>query len=147
MAYVPAYAAMIGLALHVPFNLFFINIVGWGYLGCAVATVCFQLVQPVFTITYLFAFGKGKERLLESMGGHVIGRKGLSFWNEFRIAASSLHGYVQYLGLALPGIVIISEWWASETSIFLSGRLMPSPELALGGKDIVFCVSRSLYSY
>jgi MATE family multidrug resistance protein len=43
---------------------------------------------------------------------------------------------LQYLGLALPGIVIISEWWASETSIFLSGRLSPNPEETLSGMTI-----------
>ena len=136
MAYVPAYAAMIGLALHIPFNLLFIYVVDWGYLGCAVATVCFQLVQPIFMIAYLFVFATGRERVVKSMGGHAIGRKGLSFWNEFMLAVSSLRGYLQYLGLALPGIVIISEWWASEASIFLSGRLVPTPELALGGEQI-----------
>ena len=72
--------------------------------------------------------------VLESMGGHAIGRKELSFWNEFNIAISSLQGYCQYLSLALPGIFIVSEWWASEAAIFLSGHLLPSPELALGGK-------------
>jgi MATE family multidrug resistance protein len=38
--------------------------------------------------------------------------------------------------LALPGIVIISEWWASETAIFLSGRLSPNPEETLAGMTI-----------
>lgn len=36
----------------------------------------------------------------------------------------------------MPGIIIISEWWASEISIFLSGGLAPSPELALGGMTL-----------
>lgn len=45
MADVPAYAAVLGLVLHIPFNLFFINYLGMGYLGCAVATVCFQAIQ------------------------------------------------------------------------------------------------------
>jgi MATE family multidrug resistance protein len=134
MAFVPAYAAMLGLVLHVPLNLFFIYVVGWGYLGCAVATVCFQLVQPIFMIIYLFGLARGRRQLIESMGGRAIGRTGLTFWKEFSIAVSSMQGYLQYLGLALPGIIIISEWWASETSIFLSGRLVPYPELALGGE-------------
>jgi MATE family multidrug resistance protein len=135
---------MLGLALHVPFNLFFIYVVDWGYLGCAVATVCFQFVQPIFMITYLFGFSHGRQQLLESMGGRAIGRTGLSFWKEFSLAISSLQGYLQYLGLALPGIIIISEWWASETAIFLSGRLEPYPELALGGE--IGTVGRILFN-
>jgi MATE family multidrug resistance protein len=133
MADVPAYAAMLGLALHIPFNWFFIDFLDWGYLGAAVATVCFQVIQPLFVLTYLFGLKHGRSRVLESTGGLTIGRTRLSFWNEFVIAISSIRGYAQYMALALPGIVIISEWWASEVSIFLSGRLEPSPEVALGG--------------
>lgn len=45
MADVPAYAAVLGLVLHIPFNWFFIHYLGLGYLGCAIATVCFQTIQ------------------------------------------------------------------------------------------------------
>jgi MATE family multidrug resistance protein len=144
---VPAYAAMLGLALHVPFNWFFIDFLDWGYLGAAVATVCFQVIQPLFVLTYLFGLKHGRRRVLESTGGLTIGRTRLSFWNEFFIAISSIRGYAQYMALALPGIVIISEWWASEVSIFLSGRLEPSPEVALGGMYAihhVYCRKPSL---
>lgn len=133
MADVPAKAAVLGLILHIPFNWFFIDVLNWGYLGCAVATVCFQVIQPLFLLAYLFGSAHGRKRVLECTGGQAIGRTRLSFWNEFFIAIFSIRGYIQYLALALPGIVIISEWWASETSIFLSGRLEPSPEAALGG--------------
>ena len=136
MADVPAGAAMIGLALHLPFNWFFIHGLNMGYLGCGVATVCFQLVQAIYIGGYLFGTSKGRARLLESTGGTAIGRTRLSFWLELKIAISSIRGILNYLSLALPGIVIISEWWASEISIFLSGRLQPSPEAALGGMTL-----------
>jgi MATE family multidrug resistance protein len=129
---VPAKAALLGLVLHLPFNWFFIDFIGWGYLGCAYATVCFQVMQPLFLLSYLFVFARGRERVLESMSASAIGRTELSFWREFNIAVS-IKGIMQYMALALPGIVIISEWWASEISIFLAGRLEPSPESALGG--------------
>jgi MATE family multidrug resistance protein len=136
MADVPAYAAILGLAVHVPFNWFFIDFLDMGYLGAAVATVCFQVIQPIFILTYLFILAYGRRRVLESTGGLIIGRTRLSFWKEFAIAVSSIRGYIQYMSLALPGIVIISEWWASETAIFLAGRLEPNPELAVGGMTI-----------
>jgi len=131
---VPAHAAVLGLILHIPFNWFFIDVLDMGYIGSAVATVCFQVIQPLFVTTYLFGFDHGRRRVLESTGGLLNGHRSLSFWKELRIAVST--GYVQYLGLALPGIIIISEWWASETAIFLSGRLEPSPEIAVGGMTI-----------
>jgi MATE family multidrug resistance protein len=133
MADVPAKAAVLGLVLHIPSNWFFIDFLGLGYLGCAYATVCFQVIQALLVSAYLFGFAHGRRRVLESTGGRAIGRTRLSFWKEFFIAVSSVRGYIQYMALALPGIVIISEWWASETSIFLSGHLQPSPEIALGG--------------
>lgn len=136
MADVPVYAAILGLILHVPFNWLFIYHLGLGYLGCALATVVFQCIQPIFIISFLFLSQNGRKRLLESSGGHAIGRSRLTFLKEFSLAASSLNGFFQYMSLALPGMVIISEWWASELSIFLSGRLEPSPEAALGGMTI-----------
>jgi len=136
MADVPAKAAMLGLALHVPFNYLFLSWCGMGFLGCGLATVCFQLVQMTFLLSYLFVYPQGKRRLLEATGGTAIGRTRLTFWNEFTLAVSSFKGFLQYLGLALPGLVIISEWWASETAIFLSGRLVPNPEESLAGMTI-----------
>eukprot|EP00934_Nitzschia_sp_Nitz4_P001442 Nitzschia sp. Nitz4//scaffold271_size25734//12242//13909//NITZ4_008304-RA/size25734-processed-gene-0.8-mRNA-1//-1//CDS//3329545209//1442//frame0 len=136
MADVPAVASMIGLALHIPFNWFFIYILDWGYLGCAVATVCFNLIQPTFVSIYLFLTPFGRLRILENSGGQCIGRTRLTFWNEFFIAVGSLRGYLQYLELALPGMVMITEWWASEVAIFLSGRLTPDAEVAVAGMTI-----------
>ena len=175
MADVPVYASIVGLTLHVPFNYFFIHVVGMGYLGCAVATVIYQTIQPLLVMYYLFVYPKGKQRVLlvsltgsatttatttttDAAGAAVpkssnIGDDNIqiSFWKEFIIAISSIQGVMQYLSLALPGIVIISEWWASEISIFLSGNLHPSPEAALGGTCLcrvvlytitIFCINQ-----
>lgn len=136
MADVPAYAAAVGLILHIPLNYFFIYTLGWGYLGCACATVAFQIIQPFLMLTYMFALPSGRCRVLDSIFAKAIHRDTLSFWREAILACTSAKGILEYLGLAVPGIVIISEWWASEVSIFLSGRLTPSPALALGGMTI-----------
>jgi MATE family multidrug resistance protein len=133
---VPAFAAGVGLIMHIPFNVFFIYMLQMGYLGVAVATVGFQIIQPGLILTYLFFTSTGRARTLRSMAAAAIGRKSLSFWPEAKIAVSSARGIIQYLGLALPGIVIISEWWASETAIFLAGRLVPFPDLALGAMTL-----------
>ena len=97
MADVPAYAAVLGVIFHIPFNWFFIYFLDWGYLGCAVATVCFQVIQPIFVLTYLFGFAHGRSRVLESTGGLAIGRTRLSFWLEFRLAIYSMRGIIKYL--------------------------------------------------
>lgn len=136
MADVPARAALLGLALHVPFNLLFSYGLGLGYIGCAWAVVAFQTVQMTYIIVYLFGTPEGRERVLDSTGGHAVGRTSITFWPECQLAVFSLQGYAQYLGLALPGLVIISEWWASETAIFLSGRLHPDSESTLGGMTL-----------
>eukprot|EP00980_Cylindrotheca_fusiformis_P022239 scaffold9153_cov121-Cylindrotheca_fusiformis.AAC.3 len=116
MADVPAYAAVLGLVLHVPFN-------------------CCNRLLPDDT-GYLFCSEHGRGRVLEASGGVSIGMSKLSWKKELILAVSSLEGLYQYMKLAVPGIVIISEWWASEFSIFLSGRLEPFPEAALGGMTI-----------
>jgi multidrug resistance protein, MATE family len=135
LAHVPVYAATIGLVLHVPLNYLFIDVLGWGYLGCAAATVMFQFIQPLITIGYLFASEKGRSVVLEAIAASAIGRKQLFMWIELKEAVN-VKGWLTYLGLAVPGIVIISEWWASEVSIFLAGRLIPYPDLALGSMTL-----------
>lgn len=138
MADVPAYAAAVGLVLHVPANVLFIYTLDYGYLGCAVATVVCQLVQPVLVIAYLFFTPAGTRRVWNNLIGDSDSGNSptttttacktrklspLSFWPEAKLAVTSVPGILQYLGLALPGIVAISEWWASEVCIFLAGRL------------------------
>lgn len=136
MANVPAYAALAGFLLHVPFNLLFVNVLGYGYLGVGMATVAFQLLQPVLVCAYLFGTSSGRERMLEKTGAKGIGRTRLSVRREAGRALRSLSGMGDYLSLALPGIVVISEWWASEVCIFLAGRLSPDPAYALGAMSI-----------
>jgi MATE family multidrug resistance protein len=136
MSDVPPYAAAVGLALHIPANYFFMNTLGFGYLGCAVATVMFQFIQPLQLITYLFFTRKGSQLTLERMNASAVGRSELSLWKELKTAVFSLSGILQYLSLAVPGIVVMSEWWASELSVVLSGGLTPSSELALGAMTI-----------
>jgi MATE family multidrug resistance protein len=136
MADVPAKAALLGLALHIPFNILFCYVLGMGYLGCAYATIMFQAVQGTYIICYLFVYPWGRQRVLESTGGSAVGRTTLTLIEELKIAGGSIRSFCSYLSLALPGIIIISEWWASETAIFLSGRLSPNPQTTLAAMTI-----------
>lgn len=141
LAAIPAYAAAAGLVTHVPFNYLYCHVLGLGYLGCAWATVTYQLLQPVLVLSYLMVVGGGAGRdgggvLLRQTHAAAVGRTRLSFWSEAREAVTRTAGLLQYCALALPGIVLISEWWASEVMIFLAGQLQPAPDLALGGMTL-----------
>jgi len=63
MADVPAYAALFGVVIHIPCNLFFLHVLNWGYLGVAAGTVMFQVVQPALIFTYLWLTAHGRERM------------------------------------------------------------------------------------
>lgn len=147
IADVPAFAAFVGFASHIPFNILFIYVLGFDYLGVAIVTVLFQTLQPIIICGYIFFTKPGRDRLFEGLGAKHAGRNHLSFWPEIRSALSSLLGIKQYLSLALPGIVIISEWWASEFIIFLSGRLSPQPDVALGSLSIFQSINTFFFQF
>lgn len=138
MADIPAYGAFCGLVLHVPFNIIFVRFFGFGFIGVAMATVLFQVVQPLFMASYLVTnYG---QRRLSSFSCRI----GHTSWQSFRQVISS-SGILLYLRYAMPGIVLVTEWWASETIIFLGGRLAKNPEFSLGAMGIyqsinTFCV-------
>ena len=147
LAHVPAYAAFFGAVLHIPMNLFFIHTVGLGWLGVGVATTMFNVIQPIAMFAYLKGTSHGKQQLLHHIGAAGIGRTSLSFWCEARVAISSIGGICQYLTLALPGVLAISEWWASEICIFLAGKLSPYPDIALSSMAIYQSLNASCFQF
>jgi len=156
LADVPATASLWGLGMHLPFNYFFVYWLNFGYLGCAYATTCFQTIQFTYIAIYLFGTQKGKHRVLHATGGAHIGRTDISIFNsssngnsegELYVAFSSFKGYTEYLSLALPGLVTISEWWASETAIFLSGKLEPNPQTTLAAMTIYQSINAFCFSF
>jgi len=147
MADVTAYSSVLGASLHIPFNILFIKVLGFGYEGVAMATVMFQLIQPFTTCIYLFGTTKGRTRMLENTGAKAIGRTHFSFYSEFSSAVSSLAGIRQYIALALPGVFVLSEWWASEICIFLAGQLHPGPNYALGSMSIYQSINTFCYMF
>jgi len=147
LAHIPAYAALFGDLLHIPMNLFFIHAMKWGYLGVGVATSIFQVVQPIVMFAYLKGTKHGHATLLDHVGAKSIGRTSLSFWCEAKMAISSIVGVFQYLMLALPGILAISEWWASELCIFYAGRLTPDHDIALGAMTIYQSINSSCFMF
>ena len=118
---IPTYFAMVIAILHYPFNLFYIYILDLGYIGAALATSTSQIVCPIMMISYMFCTKSGRRRLPLST------RLPTTLADSIIQSVSSIPGILQYLSLAFPGIVIISEWWASEVAVFLAGTLRPGP--------------------
>jgi multidrug resistance protein, MATE family len=145
MADVPAYAAAIAAMLHLPMNLLFIHVLKWGYLGVGAATAVSQTIQPLYIVLYIFLTKHGRKRVLEHILPSSMNRNHLMDRREIRMAILSLSGILQYLSLAIPGIVIISEWWASELCIFLSGTLRPYPALALDAMTIYQSINTACF--
>ena len=147
IADVSAYAAFVGFLSHIPFNILFVDVLGYGYLGVAMATALFQTLQPIIICIYLFGTYHGRDRVLGAIGAKGIGRTYLSFRKEWHCAVTSISGIKQYLSLAIPGIVIISEWWASEVVVFLSGRLHPDPDYAVGAMSIYQTINTFFFMF
>ena len=101
MADVPAYAAFVGFLLHVPFNVLYVRVLGYGYEGVAMATVSFQLLQPLIMFFYLFGTKRGRDRILTNSGAKAIGQTRLKFWPELYASVSSFAGIKQYLELGM----------------------------------------------
>ena len=134
MADVPFYGGLVGLVFHVPLNIFFIHTLDLGYLGAAIATSLSQTIQPLATFLYLYSTSNGKQRMYKQTGDDTL-TSPTPFLTDIENAILSYEGVSQYLSLAVPGIIIISEWWASEIAIFLAGHL-PSPAIGLASMSI-----------
>ena len=141
-----AVASVLGLLIHWPCNWLLVHVWQWGNTGVAWAIVINKLIQPLYLFWVSFGPLSGRQRVLASMGGGG-GGVCLSFWNEARVAVSSVSEMVNYLALAVPGIVVISEWWASESAIFLSGRLAPDPSAALDGMTIYQSINTFFFMF
>ena len=121
---------MIAAALHWPLNYIFIYGLDLGFKGAAVATTVSQLISPCLMLCFVLGTESGRSRLPLSTKYDGTTKEMI----QYAIYSSS--GIRQYLGLALSGLLVVSEWWASETAIFLSGTLKPDSSL---GKWVVSC--------
>lgn len=128
LAHILPWVGGIGLALHIPANYILMVTCGFGYYGNAWATVINQISQPLVLILYLTCTEHGRVQVLDAIGATALGRSGSS-WREVHVALST--GIFQYLQLAFPSIIAVSEWWAGEVCTVLAGNL-PFPDISLG---------------
>ncbi|KAK3253444.1 hypothetical protein CYMTET_37306 [Cymbomonas tetramitiformis] len=102
-----AYAAIAATTLHVPMNYLFIYTFDMGYLGAALAYSFSQILILACLVGYILISGLH----LQTWPG----------WSR-----EGLKGLRGYMALGLPGIIMLSEWWASEINIFMAGYLRNS---------------------
>jgi MATE family multidrug resistance protein len=115
-----AYMAVVQTAVHPFINYWLIYTRGMGWTGAAWATAASKVVYLVMLMCYV-----GVKYVTQmKMRLHV------PTWEVF-----SPTGLVSLLKLALPNILMMTEWWASEIVIFLSG-LLPQPELHVAAMSI-----------
>lgn len=101
----------ITLALHAPMNWLFIYTFGLGYRGAALATAVAYWLQ-FLTLLFFILFLKGGEPTWTGWSKEALRQ----WWPFFKIA--------------IPSMLLISEWWASELMVMMGG-LLPDAERQL----------------
>ena len=96
----------------------------------------------MYMFVFFVPFGRDKIRI--EIGMDASDTRYFSIFRGFW-GAISFRGVCQYLSLAVPGLLTISEWWASEVAIFLAGHLKPDPEIAVAAMAIYQSINSSCF--
>ncbi len=122
-----ALAGVVAAVMHVPANVVFIHALKFGYVGAALATSWSNGVVLCLNVLYAVRF--------------KVDEPGRETWPGFSARAATTE-WKPFLALALPGILMMAEWWASEANILLAG-LLPDPEYNVAAVSI-FQVTNAL---
>ena len=122
-----ALAGVVAAVMHFPANIVFIHALGLGYVGAGLATSWSNGVVLCLNVLYASWFKRDEP--------------GRETWPGFSVSAATTE-WRPFLRLALPGILMMSEWWASEANILLAG-LLPDPEYNVAAVSI-FQVTNAL---
>lgn len=125
-----AVASVVGAALHVPINLLLIYPLGMGFVGAAFATSVYFFNVLAVHVAYMVLI---KPRDLE----RPVTWAGWSIPDALDVKACA-----RFVGLAVPGLLMICEWWASEINIMLAGTL-PESAVAVSSMSL-YQVSNAL---
>ena len=92
----------------------------YGFVGASIAMSISRVVEALLLVLYLVYNSYTSESLL--VGFH---------WSH-----RCLSNWLPYFQLAVPNLVMVAEWWASEILIFMSGTLLIDPELQVSSMSI-----------
>lgn len=101
---------------HIPVSLLFVRIFGLESAGAAMGISFSYTVNALILLCYIF-FSKKPAYL------------GLLPWSEL------FQEWKPFFRLALSGVMMITEWWASEIAVFLSG-LLPNSDTTVSAMSI-----------
>eukprot|EP00475_Leptophrys_vorax_P044309 TRINITY_DN8833_c0_g3_i1.p1 TRINITY_DN8833_c0_g3~~TRINITY_DN8833_c0_g3_i1.p1 ORF type:complete len:528 (-),score=108.89 TRINITY_DN8833_c0_g3_i1:840-2357(-) len=120
IAYYSFIATMVMVALS-PLLLYLFVVVGkYGYLGTAYASIIYSFIPFFMMIPYIYFIKMGYVFKIQPL-------KEIFAWR----------GVVQYLRLAIPGLLqICLEWWILEAVSLLCG-VLPNPTLSIGASYII----------
>lgn len=110
---------MIVALLFLPLCWFLVHPARLGFLGAAVATSTANLFVMLWLALHVRHYVRGP--LCSSWQG---------------LSRRAFHDWCPFLRLAIPAFLMISEWWASEISVLLAGRL-PQPEDSLDALSLM----------
>ena len=126
-----AVAGVVAAAAHVPMNYLFIHAFGWGYAGAGLATSWSNGVVLSVNVAYLCLFKDrdAKRRGVDDVPSgddDAAARVSSRTWTGWSLRDATSE-WRPFLRLALPGVLMMAEWWASELNILIAGWL-PDPE-------------------
>jgi MATE family multidrug resistance protein len=122
--------ALISNGINILLAWLFVHYFDWGYLGAAYARSIAAIFLPLGLVIYVSSTG-------------VLNR----FWDGWNKEALSPRGIKQYLGLALPGmLMMVLKWWAFEVLVVFAGLLHNSKD-ALGASAVLFNLSSLSYMF
>ena len=122
-----AVAGVVAAAAHVPMNYLFIHTFGWGYAGAGLATSWSNGVVLCVNVAYLCHFKDRDAKRVDGDDDAAAARvSSKATWTGWSLRDATSE-WRPFLRLALPGVLMMAEWWASELNILIAGWL-PDPE-------------------
>jgi MATE family multidrug resistance protein len=103
--------------LHPAICYLYIFVLNFGYLGAAFAVSTTKTLEVIFLLIYLFTIST----VLKD--------------TNFTWSHRCMHEWIPFLKLGIPNMMMLSEWWASEIIIFMSGSLR-NPEVTVSAMSI-----------
>ncbi len=100
------------LPLHAALTWALVNRTSLGFVGAGIATSAHAVVRCGATYAYI-----------------ARSRRTAHAWRGFRLAEMA-RGWGEYLKLAIPGVLMLSEYWVGEGLTF-AASMLPSPQVAL----------------
>ena len=128
-----AIGGVLATIVHAPMNYFLIYVCQLGSIGAALATSMSTTFVLLVNLTYITVWRKWFRERDETLAKkrdacvHVP-----SDWLRDVFNGEKTK---EFLALGLPGILLMSEWWASELLILFAGYL-PQPDAAVAAMSI-----------